>query len=78
MLKQMMHIVATMLSSGLTGSRCYISKTRRPLEVCIEEQEYNLDQGLFEKSILTNMHMKEGHKLCWKEVKVLQTGPNIT
>jgi hypothetical protein len=31
-------------------SRCYISETSRPFEVCIKEHKYNLTQGLLEKS----------------------------
>jgi hypothetical protein len=47
------------------------------LEVRIKEHKYNLTQGLLEKSKLAQ-HSYEGHRICWKEAKVLQTEPNTT
>jgi hypothetical protein len=65
--------------------RCYISETSRPLEIRIEENKYNIEeqkykltQGLLEKSKLAQHVYQEGHKICWKEVKVLQIEPNAT
>jgi hypothetical protein len=37
-----------------------------------------LMQGLLEKSKLAQHASKEGHKICWKEAKVLQSEPNTT
>jgi hypothetical protein len=53
-------------------NRCYISETSRPLEVHIKEHKYNLTQGLLETSKLALHAYKEGHKICWKEAKILQ------
>jgi hypothetical protein len=58
--------------------RCSISKTSRPLEVHIKEHKCNLTQSLLEKSKLAQHAYKEGHKLYWKEVKVLQIEPKPT
>jgi hypothetical protein len=53
-------------------------ETSRPLEVHIKEHKYNLMQGLLEKSKLAQYAYEEGHKICWKEVKALQTELNTT
>jgi hypothetical protein len=37
----------------------------------VEEHKYNLNQCLLEKSKLYQYAYEEGHKICWKEVKVL-------
>jgi predicted GIY-YIG superfamily endonuclease len=58
--------------------RCYIGKTRRPLEVHIKEHKYNLTQGLLEKSQVAQYAYEEGHKICWNEAKVLHIEPNTT
>jgi hypothetical protein len=58
--------------------RCYIDKTSRSLEVHIKEHKYNLTQGMHEKSKLPQHAYEEGHKICWKEAKVLQIEPNPT
>jgi predicted GIY-YIG superfamily endonuclease len=58
--------------------RCYIGETSRPLEVRIKEHKYNLTQGLLEKSKLAQHAYEEGHKICWKEAKVVQIEPNTT
>jgi hypothetical protein len=58
--------------------RCYIGKTRRPVEVRIKEDKYDLTQGLLEKSKLAQHAYKEGHKVCWNEAKVLQIDLNTT
>jgi hypothetical protein len=58
--------------------RCYIGETSRLLEVRIKEQNYNLTQGLLEKSELAQYAYEEGHKICWNEAKVLQVEPNTT
>jgi hypothetical protein len=50
--------------------RCYIGEKNRHLEVCIKEKKHNLTKGLFEKSKLAQHAYKEGHKMCWKEMKV--------
>jgi hypothetical protein len=55
--------------------RCYIGETSRSLEVRIKE---HLTQGLLEKSKLAQHAYGEGHKICWKEAKVLQIEPNTT
>jgi hypothetical protein len=57
--------------------RCYISKTSSSLEVRTKEHKYNLNQGLLEKSKLSRAYAV-GHKICWKETKVLQIEPNTT
>jgi hypothetical protein len=57
---------------------CYIGDTSRPLEVRIKQHKYNLTQGLLEKSKLAQPAYEEGHKICWKEAKVLQIEPNAT
>jgi hypothetical protein len=44
--------------------------------ICIKEHKYNLTQGLLKKSKLTEHAYEEGHKICWKEAKVLQIEPN--
>jgi hypothetical protein len=49
-----------------------------PLEVCIKEHKYNLTQGLLDKSKLAQHAYEEGHKICWKDAKVLQIEPNAT
>jgi hypothetical protein len=54
----------------------YIGETSKPLEVCIKEQKYTLAQGLLEKSKLGQHAYEEGHKICWKEAKVLQMEQN--
>jgi hypothetical protein len=59
-------------------SRCYISETSRPLEVCTKEHKYNLAQGLLEKSKLAQHAFEEVHKICWNEEKVLQIELNTT
>jgi hypothetical protein len=58
--------------------RCYIGETSRPLKVRIKEHKYSLTQGLLEKSKLAPHAYEEGHKICWKETKVLQIEPNTT
>jgi hypothetical protein len=58
--------------------RCYFSETSRPLEVHIKGHKYNLTQGLLKKLKLDQHAYKEGHKICWKEVKVLWIEPNTT
>jgi hypothetical protein len=50
----------------------------RPLEVRIKKHKYNLTRGLLEKSKLFQCAYDGGHKIFWKEVKVLQIEPNIT
>jgi hypothetical protein len=42
------------------------------------EYEYNLTQGVIEKSRLAQQAYEEGHKICWKRAKVLQIGTNTT
>jgi hypothetical protein len=58
--------------------RCYIDETSRPLEVRIKEHKYNLTQGQLEKSKLAEHAYEEGHKIWWKNAKVLQIEPNAT
>jgi hypothetical protein len=58
--------------------RCYTGETSRRLEARIKEHKYNLTQGLVEKSKLPQHACEEGHKICWKEEKVLQIEPNTT
>jgi hypothetical protein len=58
--------------------RCYIGETSRPSQVHIKEQKYNLTQGLIEKTKLAQHAYEGGHKICWKEAKVLQIEWNIT
>jgi hypothetical protein len=41
-------------------------------EVHIKENKYNFTQGLLKKSKLAHHAYEEGHKICWKEVTVLQ------
>jgi hypothetical protein len=48
------------------------------LEVRIKEHKYTLTQGLLEKSKMAQHAYEEGHKICWKEAKVLQIEPNAT
>jgi hypothetical protein len=50
----------------------------RTFETGIKEYKYNLTQSLLEKSKLAQHVYEEGHKICWEEVKVLQTEPNTT
>jgi hypothetical protein len=49
---------------------CYIGKTSRTLEVSIKEHKYNINQILLKKYKLVQ-HAGQGHKICWKEAKVL-------
>jgi hypothetical protein len=49
-----------------------IGETSRILEVHTKEHKYNRTQGLLEKSNLTIHAYEKGHKICWKEAKVLQ------
>jgi hypothetical protein len=42
----------------------------------MEGHKYNLIQGLLQKSKLAEHAYEEGHKICWKEPKVLQIEPN--
>jgi hypothetical protein len=56
--------------------RCYIGETGRPLGVRLKEHQYNLKQGLLDKSKLAQ-HAYEGHRVCWKEATVLQVESNI-
>jgi hypothetical protein len=58
--------------------RCHISKTIRPLKVCIKEHKYNLTQILLEKSKLAQHGYEAGHKICWNEAKVFHIEPNTT
>jgi hypothetical protein len=58
--------------------RCYIGETKRPLEIRIKKHKYNLIQSLFGKSKLAQHAYKEGHKICWKEARVLHIKPNTT
>jgi predicted GIY-YIG superfamily endonuclease len=58
--------------------RCYISQTSRPLKVRIKEHRYNVTQGLLKKSKLAQHTEEEGHKICWKDEKVLQIEPHAT
>jgi hypothetical protein len=58
--------------------RCYIGATSRPLQVRIKEHNNNLTQGLLEKSELSQHAYEAGHKICWKEAKVLQVEPNAS
>jgi hypothetical protein len=39
---------------------------------------YNLTHGLLKKSKFAKHAYEEGHKICWKEAKVLQIEPNAT
>jgi hypothetical protein len=55
-----------------------IGETSRPLEIRIKEHKHNLTQGLLEKSKVAQHAHEEGHKVCWKEAKVLQIEPNTT
>jgi predicted GIY-YIG superfamily endonuclease len=55
---------------------CYIGEMSRPLEARIKEHKYNLTQGLLEKSKLAQHVYREGHRICWKEAKVLRIEPN--
>jgi hypothetical protein len=50
-------------------------ETSRP-EVRIKEPNYNLTQGLLKKAKLAQRAYEEGHKICWKEAKVVQVEPN--
>jgi hypothetical protein len=43
----------------------------------MKEHKYSLTQGLLEKSKLAQ-HAYKGHKICWKEAKVLQIELNTT
>jgi hypothetical protein len=52
-----------------------IGDTSRQLEVRMKEHKFDLTQGLLETSNLAQ-HPYEGHKICWKKAKVLQTEPN--
>jgi hypothetical protein len=56
--------------------RCYIGETSRALEVRIKEHKYNLSQVLLEISKLAQHAYEEGHKISWKEAKLLQIEPN--
>jgi predicted GIY-YIG superfamily endonuclease len=58
--------------------RYYTGEARRPLEVRIKEHKYKLTRGLLEKLKLTQLAYEEGHKICWKEEKVLQMEQNTT
>jgi hypothetical protein len=53
------------------------SETSRHLEVCIKEHKYNLSLGLLKKTKYAQ-NMYEGHKICWKEAKVLEIEPDTT
>jgi hypothetical protein len=57
--------------------RCYIGETGRPLGVCLKEHQYNLKQGLLDKSKLAQHAYEGGHRVCWKEATVLQVEANI-
>jgi hypothetical protein len=48
----------------------------RPSDVHMKEYKYNLTQDQLEKSKLVHHAYREGHKICWKETKVLQIEPN--
>jgi hypothetical protein len=41
-----------------------------------QEHRYNLTQDLPEKAKLVQHANEEGHKICWKETKVLQIKPS--
>jgi hypothetical protein len=58
--------------------RCYIGETSRPSQVNVKENKHNITQGLLAKSKLSQHACKEGHKMCWKEAKVLQIEPYTT
>jgi hypothetical protein len=44
----------------------------------LKEHNYNLTQGLLEKSKLAQHAYEEDHKICRKEANVLQIEPNTT
>jgi hypothetical protein len=58
--------------------RRYIGKSSRPSEVGSKEHKHNLTQRLLRKSKLVQHGYEEGHRLCWKEAKVLQIESNTT
>jgi hypothetical protein len=49
-----------------------MGETSRSIEVRIKEHKYSLTQGLLQHVY------EEGHKICFKEAKVLQIEPNTT
>jgi hypothetical protein len=57
------------------GGRCYIGEISRHLEIRMKEHKYNQAQGLLEISKLAQHEYEEGHKIFWKEAKVLQIEP---
>jgi hypothetical protein len=59
-------------------SRCYLSETSRPLEVRVTRHKQKATQLMFGKSKLAKHAYKEGHKMCWKQAKVLQIESNTT
>jgi hypothetical protein len=48
------------------------------LEVRIKEHKCNLTWGLLENSNVVQHAYEEGHRIYWKEEKVLQIEPNLT
>jgi predicted GIY-YIG superfamily endonuclease len=52
--------------------RFYMGKISSPLEVHIKEHKYDLTQSLLKKSKLAQCAYEEDHKICRKELKVLQ------
>jgi hypothetical protein len=56
--------------------KCYNGETSRPLEIRIKQHEYIMTQCLFKDKLAHQAY--EGHKICWKESKILQIGPHVT
>jgi hypothetical protein len=53
-------------------------RNKQTFKLHIKEHQHNLTQSLLEKSKVAQHAYEGGHKIWWKEAKVLQTEPNTT
>jgi predicted GIY-YIG superfamily endonuclease len=54
------------------SGRSYIGETGRTLALRLREHRHNLQQGLLEKSKLTQRAYEEGHRIVWGDGRILE------
>jgi hypothetical protein len=52
--------------------RSYIGETSRPLAVRLREHRHNLQQGLLDKSKLSQHAYEEGQRVGWDDARILE------
>jgi predicted GIY-YIG superfamily endonuclease len=53
--------------------RSYIGETGRPLAMRLSEHKHSLKEDFLEKSKLAQHAYEEGHRVGWKEARILET-----